>query len=89
MPNQNLEWETTSTTPGFTLRNLSGVKVWLSKGRTNWILYIGDNDTEITGEKNRVTLPGHLSETLAKRVAIGRVSGYLQDLIRQLERFVR
>ncbi len=88
MPNQNLFWKEHKQ-GGYQLENLSGIKVWLSQGRTQWVLLIGDNDTEIAGEKNRSFMPGHFDLELAQRIAVGRAVGYLQDLIRQLEAFVR
>jgi hypothetical protein len=69
------------------LHNEAGVKIWLTRGLKSWVLYLGDNDTAIAGENNRIILSGNFSEEVAKRASIGRAIGYLQDLIQQLEKF--
>ena len=62
------------------LENPSGIKVWLAKSLNgnHWILDIGD--------ENRETLPGFLSESAAKRMAIGKTIAYLNLMIKKLER---
>lgn len=80
MQNQEFKWVKHLAT-SFQLQNKAGVKIWLYRGPLGvWYLSLGDLPEP---EK----FPSTFSESLAKRMALGKVLGYLNNMVRQLERF--
>lgn len=60
----------------------SGIKVWLvRRSDLSWSLDVGDMNNE--------RLPDYLDDDAAKRMALGKVIGYLRGMISQIEQLRR
>lgn len=72
-----MDWVRTNTA-AYKFQNPAGVKVWLAKGMTCWVLHLGDDVKE--------ELPIYLSPDTAQKVACRRLSAYLTKLISKIKR---